>query len=54
LGFESSAPVPFFAIAPFGPASFAAQWSAEFSWSAAAQRYEELYRSLVRETEIAA
>jgi glycogen synthase len=26
----------------------------EFSWSAAAQRYEELYRSLVRETEIAA
>jgi glycogen synthase len=26
----------------------------EFSWSAAAQRYEELYRSLVHETEIAA
>jgi starch synthase len=26
----------------------------EFSWSAAAERYEELYRSLVRETEIAA
>ena len=26
----------------------------EFSWSAAAERYEKLYRSLVRETEIAA